>query len=83
LVIKSKLKKVFKEDPPFIGDLPETFPEYYNTCFISMKKRSNNKLIYFKYFTNDGKGDDEESEDSESDEESKDNQSKDLLRKEI
>jgi hypothetical protein len=39
--------------------------------------------VFFKYYTDDGKGDDEESEDSESDEESENNESKDLLLKEI
>jgi hypothetical protein len=47
-----KLKKALKEGVQFTGDHRETFPEYYN-----------NEFIYFKYFTEDGKGDDEESED--------------------
>jgi hypothetical protein len=41
--------------------------------FILIKKRNNNKFIYFKYFTDDRKGRDEENQDSELDKESKDN----------
>jgi hypothetical protein len=66
-IIKSKLKKVLKDGAPFTGDLRKTFPEYYNKCFIPIKKKPNNDFVFFKYYTDDGKGDDEESEDSVSD----------------
>jgi hypothetical protein len=66
--IKSKLKKITKEGVPFTGDFRETFPEYYNRCFIPIKKKSNGDFVSFKYYTDDGKGDDEDSEDSETDE---------------
>jgi hypothetical protein len=58
----------------FTGNIRETFSEYYNKCFVPVRKRNNNEFVYFKYFTDDGKGDDEESEDCES---------KDFLLKEI
>jgi hypothetical protein len=37
-IIKSKLKKINKEGVPFTGDFRETFPEYYDRCFILIKK---------------------------------------------
>jgi hypothetical protein len=77
------MKKLLKDGAPFTGDLRETFPEYYNKCFVSIKKKPNNDFVFFKYYTDDGKGDDEETEDSESDEDSEDNDTKDLLLKEI
>jgi hypothetical protein len=49
---------VLKEGAPFTGDLRETFPKYYNKCFASIKKKHNNKFVFFKYLTDDGKGDD-------------------------
>jgi hypothetical protein len=83
LLIKSKLKKVLKDGAPFTGDLRQTFPEYYNKCFVPIEKKPNNDFVFFKYYTDNRKGDDEESEDSESDEENEDNEAKDLLLKEI
>jgi hypothetical protein len=83
LLIISKLKKFLKDGTPFTGDLRKTFPEYYNKCFILIKKKPNNDFVFFKYYTDDGKGDDEESKDSQSDEESEDDETKDLLLKEI
>jgi hypothetical protein len=47
-------------------DLRETFPEYYKKSFVPIKKGNNNDFVFFRYFIDDGKGDDEESEDSES-----------------
>jgi hypothetical protein len=73
-----------KENTLFTGELRETFSEYYNKCFHPVRKRNNNEFVHYKYFTHNGKGDDEESEDSESDyEENEDWKSKDLLLKEI
>jgi hypothetical protein len=83
-IINSNFKKVLKEGAPFTGDLRETFPEHYTKCFVPIKKKPNNDFVYFKYYTDDGKGDDEESEDSPSDyEENQDGECKDLLLKEI
>jgi hypothetical protein len=78
------LKKITKEGVPFTGDFRETFPEYYNKCFIPIKKKANSDFVFFKNYTDDGKGDDEESEDSLSDnEENEGCNCKDLLLKEI
>jgi hypothetical protein len=82
-MIKTRLKKILNEDTLFTGGLSERFPEYYNKCFVPIRKRNNNEFVFFKYYTDDGKGDDEENEYSESDEESEDNQLTDLLLKEI
>jgi hypothetical protein len=65
LLIKLKLKKVLKDGAPFTGNLRETFFEYYNKCFVPIEKKPNNDFVFFKYYTDDGKGDDEESKDSE------------------
>jgi hypothetical protein len=73
-IIKPRLKKILKECSPFTLDLCETFPEYHNKYFIPIRNKINNEFLFFKYFRDDGKGDDEESED---------NESKDLLLKEI
>jgi hypothetical protein len=54
--IKSKLKKINKEGVPFTGDFRETFPEYYNKCFIPIKKKAKSDFVSFKYYTDDGKG---------------------------
>jgi hypothetical protein len=84
LLIKSKMKKFLKNGVPFTGDLRETFPEYYNKCFRPYKKKPNTDFIFFKYYTDDGKGDDEESDDDLSDyEDYEDEETKDLLLKEI
>jgi hypothetical protein len=77
------MKKLLKDRTPFTGDLRETFPEYYNKCFRLIRKKPNSDFVFFKYYTDDGKGDDEDSEDSESDEDIEDNETKDLLLKEI
>jgi hypothetical protein len=84
-IIKSKLKKITKEEVPFTGDFRETFPEYYNKCFIPIKKKSNSDFVSFKYYTDDGKGDDEDedSEDLETDEDYSDNDTSNLLFQEI
>jgi hypothetical protein len=50
----------------------------------SNQKKPDNDFIFFKYYTDGGKGDDEESEDPVSDyEENEDCECKDLLLKEI
>jgi hypothetical protein len=49
-----------------------------------MKKKPENDFVFFKYYTDEGKGDDEESEDPVSDyEENEDCECKDLLLKQI
>jgi hypothetical protein len=83
LSIKSKLKKITQEGVPFTGDFREIFPEYYNKCFRPIKKKSNSDFVSFKYYTDDGKGDDEDSEDSETDEYYNDNDTTNLLLQEI
>jgi hypothetical protein len=89
LLIKSKLKKVLKDGAPFAGDLREAFPEYYNKCFRPYKKKPNTDFIFFKYYTDDGKGDDEDSDYEDSDEDLSnyedydDKETKDFLLKEI
>jgi hypothetical protein len=55
------LKKILKEGAPFTSDLHETFPEYYNKYFVPIRKRGNDEYVFFKYFTDDEKGDDEQS----------------------
>jgi hypothetical protein len=83
-IINSKFKNVLKEGATFTGDLLETFPEYYNKCFRPIKKKPNSDFVFFKYYTDDGKGDVGESEDPVSDyEENEDGECKDLLLKEI
>jgi hypothetical protein len=77
------LKKVLKDGTPFTAYLRETFPKYYNKCFVLIQKKPNNDFVFFKYYTEDGKGDDEDCEDSESDDDIEDNDKKDLLLKEI
>jgi hypothetical protein len=77
------LKKVLKGGAPFTGVLRETFLEYYNKCFVSIRKKRNNDFVFFKYYTDDEKGDDEDSEHLKSDEDIEDNETKDLLLKEI
>jgi hypothetical protein len=72
LLIKSKMKKLLKDGAPFTGD-----------CFRPIRKKPNSDFIFFKYYTDDGKGDDEDSEDSETDEDFEDNETKNLLLKEI
>jgi hypothetical protein len=47
---------------------------YYNKFFLPIRKENNKEFVFLKYFTDDGKGNNEESEDIES---------KDLLPKEI
>jgi hypothetical protein len=74
------LKKVLKDGALLTGDLRETFSEYYNKCFVPIKKKPNNYFVFFKYYT-DYEKEIEESEDSESGEES--NKTKDLLLKKI
>jgi hypothetical protein len=83
LLIKSKMKKFLKDGASFTGDLRETFPEYYNKCFHPYRKKPKTDFIFFKYYTDNGKGDDEDSEDSETDEDYDDNETKDLLLKKI
>jgi hypothetical protein len=66
-IINSNFKKVLKEGAPFTSDLREMFPKYYSKCFVPIKKKPDNDFVIFKYYTEDGKGDDEESENSVSD----------------
>jgi hypothetical protein len=85
-IIQSKFKKITKEGVPFTGDFRETFPEYYDRCFVPIKKKSNSDFVSFKYYTDDGKGDDEDedSEDPLSDyEDFEDNDTFNLLLQEI
>jgi hypothetical protein len=75
-IIKSKFKKITKEGVLLTGDFRKTFPEYYNKYFIPIKKKVNSDFVSFKYYTDDEKGDDEDSEDSETDEDYEDNDTK-------
>jgi rubrerythrin len=83
------MKKLLKDAAPFTGDLRETFPEYYNKFFRPYRKIPNTDFIFFKYYTDDGKGDDEESDDEDNDdylsnyEDYDDKETKDLYLKEI
>jgi hypothetical protein len=77
------MKKLLKDGAPFIGDLRETFPKYYNKCFRPIRKKPNTNFIFFKYYTDDGKGYDDDREDSETDEDYDDNETKDVLLKEL
>jgi hypothetical protein len=60
--------------------------EYYSKCFVPIKKKPDNDFVYFKYYTDDGKGDDED-EESDDDfsnyEDYEDNETKELLLKEM
>jgi hypothetical protein len=50
-LLKSKQKKILKE--------------YYNKCFIPIRKKLNNEFVFFKYYIDDGKGDEEEQKEKE------------------
>jgi hypothetical protein len=80
---KIKYNQLLIKSSPNIEDVRETFPKYYNKCFRPIRKKPNSDFVFFKYCSDDGKGDDEDSEDSESDEDIEDNDTKDLLLKEI
>jgi hypothetical protein len=58
-MIKQNLKKGLKEGAQFTDDLREAFPKYFIKSFLPIKKKNNNEFLFFKYFTDDGKRDDE------------------------